>query len=125
MLRMALPLLLALVAAVPAGAGDAKVEDLAKNLEAKDARVRGDALLALRRLGPEAAPAVKGLVKALKHADPLTREQAADLLGVHPRTLDRWTRRGRLRAIDLGGTVRIPLAEANRVSRIPPWTRLD
>lgn len=56
---------------------------------------------------------------------PLTREQAAELLGVHPRTLDRWARRGRIRAIDLGGTVRIPLAEANRARQIAPWTRFD
>ena len=39
---------------------------------------------------------------------PFTRGQAAATLGVHPRTIDRWARRGRLRVIDLGGTVRIP-----------------
>ena len=56
---------------------------------------------------------------------PLTREQAAGVLGVHPRTVDRWARRGRLRVIDLGGTVRIRFAEASRVSGIAPWTRFD
>ena len=56
---------------------------------------------------------------------PLTREQAAHALGLHPRTLDRWVRRGRLRAIDLGGIVRIPAAEVSRVQSILPWTRFD
>jgi excisionase family DNA binding protein len=56
---------------------------------------------------------------------PLTREQAADALGLHPRTLDRWIRRGRLGAIVLGGTVRVPAAEASRVQSIAPWTRFD
>jgi excisionase family DNA binding protein len=56
---------------------------------------------------------------------PLTREQAANALGLHPRTLDRWVRRGRVGAIDLGGTVRIPAAETARVESIPAWTRFD
>jgi excisionase family DNA binding protein len=56
---------------------------------------------------------------------PLTREQAAELLGLHPRTLDRWVRRGRLGVIDLRGTVRIPVAEAARVSSIAAWTRFE
>lgn len=56
---------------------------------------------------------------------PLTREQAAEALGLHPRTLDRWIRRGRLGAIVLGGTVRISAAEASRVRSIAPWTRFD
>jgi excisionase family DNA binding protein len=46
---------------------------------------------------------------------PLTREQAARVLGLHTRTLDRWARRGRLLTIDLGGTVRIPADEAQRL----------
>jgi excisionase family DNA binding protein len=56
---------------------------------------------------------------------PLTREQAADLLGLHPRTLDRWVRRGRLGVIDLGGTVRVPMAEADRARSIAAWTRFN
>jgi excisionase family DNA binding protein len=51
-------------------------------------------------------------------ARPLTREQAARVLGLHPRTLDRWARRGRLLTIDLGGTVRIPVAETLRLQPI-------
>jgi excisionase family DNA binding protein len=54
---------------------------------------------------------------------PLTRAEAAAALGLHPRTLDRWLRRGRLRAIDLGGTVRIPVEETHRVAGTSPWTR--
>ena len=46
---------------------------------------------------------------------PLTREQAAALLGRHARTLDRWARCDLLRTIDLGGTVRIPADEAHRL----------
>lgn len=55
----------------------------------------------------------------------LTREQAAELLGLHPRTLDRWVHRGRLRVIDLRGTVRIPVAELARVRSIRVWTRFE
>ena len=64
-------------------------------------------------------------VQADRPTRPLTREQAAELFEVHPRTVDRWVRRGRLVAIDLGGTVRIPAAEAARVKAIPAWTRFD
>ncbi len=46
---------------------------------------------------------------------PLTRDQAARLLGRHARTLDRWARLGQLHTIDLGGTVRIPADEARRL----------
>ena len=56
---------------------------------------------------------------------PLTREQAAELLGLHPRTVDRWVHRGRLHAIDLRGTVRIPVTEVARVRSIPAWTRFE
>jgi excisionase family DNA binding protein len=56
---------------------------------------------------------------------PLTREEAAAALGLHPRTVDRWARRGRLRVIDLGGTVRIPAEEASRLRNIKAWTRFD
>ncbi len=56
---------------------------------------------------------------------PLTREEAAEQLGLHPRTIDRWARRGRLRLIDLGGTVRMPADEASRLQYIQPWTRFD
>lgn len=48
-------------------------------------------------------------------APPLTREQAAELLGVHPRTLDRWARLGWISVIDLGGTVRVRADEAQRL----------
>jgi excisionase family DNA binding protein len=53
-------------------------------------------------------------VRVARPARPLTREQAARVVGVHPRTLDRWARLGWLRTIDLGGTVRIPSAETHR-----------
>lgn len=46
---------------------------------------------------------------------PLTRGQAAHLLGRHARTIDRWSRLNVLRTIDLGGTVRIPADEAQRL----------
>jgi hypothetical protein len=46
---------------------------------------------------------------------PLTRGQAAQLLGRHARTIDRWSRLNLLRTIDLGGTVRIPADEAQRL----------
>jgi excisionase family DNA binding protein len=64
-------------------------------------------------------------VERVRPPRPLTRKQAANALGVHPRTVDRWVRRGRLRAVDLGGTVRIPAAETSRVQLILPWTRFD
>lgn len=47
------------------------------------------------------------------------------MLGMHARTLDRWIRRGRLPAIDLGGTLRIAAAEAERAQAIAPWTRFE
>lgn len=56
---------------------------------------------------------------------PLTREQAAATLGVHPRTIDRWARRGRLRLIDLGGTVRIPAEEGSRLRGARRWRRFE
>jgi excisionase family DNA binding protein len=56
-------------------------------------------------------------------ARPLTREQAARVLGLHARTLDRWARRGRLLTIDLGGTVRIPAAEMRRLQSIATLRR--
>jgi len=56
---------------------------------------------------------------------PLTREQAAESLGLHPSTLDRWVQRGRLRVIDLRGTVRIPFTEVARARSIPAWTRFE
>jgi excisionase family DNA binding protein len=56
---------------------------------------------------------------------PLTRHQAAAMLGLHARTLDRWIRRGRLRAIDLGGTLRIAAADAERAQTFAPWTRFE
>ncbi|MCW3066440.1 MAG: Helix-turn-helix domain [Solirubrobacterales bacterium] len=56
---------------------------------------------------------------------PLTREEAAAALGLHPRTVDRWARRGRLRLIDLGGTVRVPADEATRLRNTGPWTRFE
>ena len=50
-------------------------------------------------------------VQVVRPARPLTRQQAAHVLGVHPRTLDRWARLGLVDTIDLGGTVRISSAE--------------
>ena len=46
---------------------------------------------------------------------PPTRAQAAQLLGRHARTVDRWARLHLLRTIDLGGTVRIAADEAQRL----------
>jgi excisionase family DNA binding protein len=65
------------------------------------------------------------IVQADRPTCPLTREQAAELFEVHPRTVDRWVRRGRLFAIDLGGTIRIPATEAARIKPISAWTRFD
>ena len=50
-------------------------------------------------------------------ARPLTRGEAASALGRHARTLDRWTRLGLLRTIEIAGTVRIPADEAERLLR--------
>lgn len=54
---------------------------------------------------------------------PLTREQAATEIGIHPRTLDRWIERGRIASINLHGTLRIAAAEVRRASEISRWTR--
>lgn len=54
-------------------------------------------------------------VEPTRGAQPLTREQAAELLGIHARTLDRWARLERIRVIDLGGTVRIRVDEVHRL----------
>lgn len=54
-------------------------------------------------------------VDSRRDAQPLTRDQAAELLGIHPRTLDRWARLDRIRVIDLGGTVRIRVDEVQRL----------
>jgi excisionase family DNA binding protein len=50
-------------------------------------------------------------------ARPLTRAEAARRLGRHARTLDRWTRLGLLRTIEIAGTVRIPADEVERLRR--------
>ncbi|UTI63898.1 hypothetical protein NBH00_21455 [Paraconexibacter antarcticus] len=54
---------------------------------------------------------------------PLTREQAAAAIGIHPRTLDRWVERGRVATINLHGTLRIAAAEVREASRYTRWTR--
>ena len=59
-------------------------------------------------------------VEPTRGAQPLTREQAAELLGIHVRTLDRWARLERIRVIDLGGTVRIRPDEVQRLLSCPP-----
>ena len=56
---------------------------------------------------------------------PLTRQQAARVLGLHPCTIDRWARRGRLQRIDLGGTVRFPAPDMRRLQSFSPWQRFD
>lgn len=56
---------------------------------------------------------------------PLTRRQIAELLSLHPRSVDRWIRRGRIRTIDLGGTVRIAAADAEQARAFEPWTRFE
>ena len=56
---------------------------------------------------------------------PLTRRQTAELLSLHPRSVDRWIRRGRIRTIDLGGTVRIAAADAEWARAFEPWTRFE
>ena len=68
-----------------------------------------------RRL-PQHLAAIR--VELTRGAQPLTREQAAALLDIHPRTLDRWAKLERIRVIDLGGTVRIPVDEAQRLLRV-------
>jgi excisionase family DNA binding protein len=62
-------------------------------------------------------------VQTERPARPLTRKQAASSLGFHARTLDRWARRGQLRTIDLGGTIRIPAAETRRLQSTAPVQR--
>jgi excisionase family DNA binding protein len=84
-----------------------------------------DSLSAPRRAARLPAHLVPISVQHERPPRPLTREQAAALLGLHPRTLDRWIRRERLRVFNLGGTVRVPVAEANRVQSIAAWTRFD
>ena len=64
------------------------------------------------------------IVQTERPARPLTREQAARALGLHARTLDRWARHGQLLTIHLGGTVRIPAAEARRLQSTQPVGRL-
>ena len=54
---------------------------------------------------------------------PLTREQAAAAIGIHPRTLDRWVERGRVATINLHGTLRIAASEVREASRYTRWTR--
>ena len=58
-------------------------------------------------------------VQSARPARPLTREQAARALGRHARTIDRWSRLQVLRTIDLGGTVRIPAEETQRLLAMP------
>jgi excisionase family DNA binding protein len=60
------------------------------------------------------------IVETERPEAPLTREQAAQALGLHARTLDRWARHGQLLTIHLGGTVRIPAAEARRLQSPEP-----
>ena len=73
--------------------------------------------IARARLPAHLAPIA---VQTERPARPLTREQAASSLGFHVRTLDRWARCGKLRTIDLGGTIRIPAAEARRLQSTEP-----
>ena len=47
-------------------------------------------------------------------------EVAADMLGVHPMTLRRWTREGKVRSVQIGGERRIPLSELQRLLGEPP-----
>ena len=54
---------------------------------------------------------------------PLTREQAAASIGIHPRTLDRWIERGRVATINFHGTLRIAASEVRDASRYTRWTR--
>jgi len=42
---------------------------------------------------------------------PLTIAQTADLLGLHQQTIYRWTRKGKMPSLRLGGTVRIDPAQ--------------
>ena len=42
---------------------------------------------------------------------PLTIAQTAELLGLHPMTVYKWTRAGKMPSLRLGGTVRIDPAD--------------
>ena len=54
---------------------------------------------------------------------PLTQEQAAAAIGIHPRTLGRWIERGRVATINLHGTLRIAASEVREASQYARWTR--
>lgn len=46
-----------------------------------------------------------------------TATQAADAVGVHPNTIKRWHREGKINGVQLGsnGWIRIPESEINRI----------
>ena len=46
---------------------------------------------------------------------PLTREQLAELIGVHPKTVIRWDSEGLIRTIWMGGKKRVPPSEVSRI----------
>ena len=46
---------------------------------------------------------------------PLTREQLAELVGVHPKTVIRWDSEGLIRTIWMGGKKRVPPSEVRRI----------
>ena len=51
---------------------------------------------------------------------------AAAILSVHPRTLKRWGRDGRIRLIELpGGQFRVPASEILRITGSPAQPQLD
>lgn len=50
-----------------------------------------------------------------------TREEAAAIFKVGPRTIDRWIRIGALKRVDTpGNVVRIPRSEIDRILRLKP-----
>ena len=76
---------------------------------------------AIRRTDPVGLPSHLAAIRVVTQRPNglLTREQAAQVLGIHARTLDRWARCGRVLTIDFGGTVRVPVTETRRLQSTP------
>ena len=46
---------------------------------------------------------------------PLSREELADILGMSPRTIERYDQEGRIRTILVGNKKRVPMSEVLRI----------
>ena len=46
---------------------------------------------------------------------PISREQLAELVDVHPKTVKRWDSEGLIRTIWMGGKKRVPPSEVRRI----------